>query len=432
MIMLEGFNPTLEHARELDRNDKLARFRERFYIPENTIYVDGNSLGLLSQDAEKSLLRVLNEWKALGIRGWLEAQRPWFYFGEQIGDMAAEIVGAESGELVFTGTTTVNIHALISTFYQPEGKRTKILADELNFPSDIYALEGQIKIKGLDPKKELLLARSADGRTLDETSIVELMTDEVALVYLPSVLYASGQLLDMEYLTAEAHKRGIPIGFDCSHSAGAVPHYFSKWGVDFATFCSYKYLNGGPGCAAFIYINKKHFHKEPLLAGWFGYVKDKQFDMSLQFEHAQNAGGWQISSPGVLGSSTMEGALQITLEAGIDNIREKSLMLTTYFMKLVEATLSMAPFDFSMVTPPEEKNRGGHIALTHPNEALRINEALKARGIIPDFRQPDIIRVAPIALYNTFEEVWQVAQALKKIVENKEYERFPTHRKAIS
>lgn len=430
--MLEGFNPTLEYARELDRNDKLARFRERFYIPENTIYVDGNSLGLLSQDAEKSLLRVLNEWKALGIRGWLEAQRPWFYFGEQIGDMAAEIVGAEPGELVFTGTTTVNIHALISTFYQPAGKRTKILADELNFPSDIYALEGQIKIKGLDPKKELLLARSANGRTLAEKAIVELMTDEVALVYLPSVLYASGQLLDMEYLTAEAHKRGILIGFDCSHSAGAVPHYFSKWGVDFATFCSYKYLNGGPGCAAFIYINKKHFSKEPLLAGWFGYVKDKQFDMSLQFEHAQSAGGWQISSPGVLGSSTMEGALQITLEAGIENIREKSLLLTTYFMKLVEATLSMAPFNFSIVTPPEEKNRGGHIALTHPNEALRINEALKARDIIPDFRQPDIIRIAPIALYNTFEEVWQVAQALKKIVENREYERFPTHRKAIS
>ncbi|MBW6498871.1 MAG: kynureninase [Bacteroidales bacterium] len=432
MIMLEGFNPTLDYALKLDRNDKLSRFRERFYIPENTIYVDGNSLGLLSQDAEQSLLRVLNEWKALGIRGWLEGQRPWFYFGEQIGEMAADIVGAEKGELVFSGTTTVNIHALVSTFYQPAGKRTKILADELNFPSDIYALEGQIKIKGLDPKKELLLAKSHDGRTLDEKAIVELMTDEVALVYLPSVLYASGQLLDMEYLTAEAHKRGIPIGFDCSHSAGAVPHHFSRWGVDFATFCSYKYLNGGPGCAAFIYINKKHFDKEPMLAGWFGYVKEKQFDMSLQFEHAQNAGGWQISSPGVLGSSTMEGALQITLEAGIENIRQKSLMLTTYFMQLVENTLSMPPFNFSMVTPPEAKNRGGHIALTHPEEALRINEALKARGIIPDFRQPDIIRIAPIALYNTFLEVWQVAKALREIVENKEFERFPTHRKAIS
>jgi len=430
--MLEDFNPSLEYAHKLDNNDKLAGFRQRFFLPEKVIYVDGNSLGLLSQDAEKSLLRVLNEWKQLGIRGWLEGQRPWFYFGEQIGEMAAEIVGAEPSELVFTGTTTVNIHALISTFYQPEGKRTKILADELNFPSDIYALEGQIKIKGLNSEKELILAKSADGRTLEEKAIVDLMTDEVALVYLPSVLYASGQLLDMEYLTAEAHKRGIPIGFDCSHSAGAVPHNFSKWEVDFATFCSYKYLNGGPGCAAFIYINKKHFNKEPLLAGWFGYVKDKQFDMSLQFEHAQSAGGWQISSPAVLGSSTMEGALQITLEAGIENIREKSLMLTTYFMKLVEATLSKPPFNFSIATPPEAKNRGGHIALTHPSEALRINEALKARRIIPDFRQPDIIRIAPIALYNTFEEVWQVAKALKEIVENREFERFPTHRKAIS
>jgi len=430
--MLQNFSPDREFALQLDKNDLLAKFRQRFYIPEGIIYLDGNSLGLLSQDAEKSLLRVLNEWKELGIKGWLEGQRPWFWFSEQIGEMASGLVGAAPGELIFSGTTTVNIHALISTFYQPSGKRTKILADELNFPSDIYALQGQIRIKGLDPEKELILSKSSDGQTLDEKAIVELMTDEVALVYLPSVLYASGQLLDMEFLTAEAHKRGIPIGFDCSHSAGVVPHHFSKWGVDFATFCSYKYLNGGPGCPAFLYINKEHFNKQPMLAGWFGYVKEKQFDMSLHFEHAPNAGGWQISSPGVLGSSAMEGALQITLEAGIENIREKSLLITTYLRKQIETNLSGPPYHFSVVTPKENTRRGGHIALTHPTEAFRINEALKARGIIPDFRQPDIIRIAPMPLYNTFDEIWQVSEALRNIFDNKEYERFEKTRKAIS
>ncbi len=421
-----------KQALDLDRSDPLAGYRDRFYIPENTIYVDGNSLGLLSKDAEASLMRVLEEWKNLGIKGWLQAERPWFYFAEETGAAASELVGAEPAELIFTGTTTVNIHALISTFYQPQGRRTKILADELNFPSDIYALKGQIRQKGLDPDKKLLLAPGTDGKTLDERTIVSMMTDEVALAWLPSVLYASGQLLDMEYLCKEANARGIPIGFDCSHSAGAVPHRFSQWGVDFATFCSYKYLNGGPGCTAFLYINKKHFDKEPMTPGWFGYVKEKQFDMLPDFEHARSAGGWQISSPGILGASTMEGSLKVIREAGIEAIREKSLQLTSFFIELVNDMLQDPASGFSITTPPESHRRGGHIALAHPTEALRINEALKARGIIPDFRAPDTIRVAPVALYNTFEEVWKVAEALKEIMDKKEYLQFVKQRKAIS
>ncbi len=419
-------------ALALDKKDPLSGFRSRFYIPENTIYVDGNSLGLLSAEAEESLLRVLDEWKTLGIKGWLQGKRPWFYFAEQIGDIASPLVGAEPGELIFTGTTTVNIHALVSTFYHPKGKRTKILADEVNFPSDIYALKGQIRQKGLDPAEELLMAPSHDGYNLDEDTIVSMMTEEVALVYLPSVLYASGQLLDMEYLTKEAHRRNIPIGFDCSHSAGAVPHEFSKWGVDFAVFCSYKYLNGGPGCTAFLYINKKHFHKEPMTPGWFGYVKEKQFDMLHEFEHARSAGGWQISSPGVLGASTMEGSLKIINEAGIENIREKSLKLTTFLKELIREMLPATGDGFSIITPEEDHRRGGHIALAHPKIALRVNEALKARGIVPDFRAPDIIRIAPVALYNTFYEVFQVAAALSEIIRNKEFLQYDNRRKPIS
>src|SRR6056297_4026401 len=316
-----------QFATDLDKNDRLKNLRHRFYIPENKIYFDGNSLGLLSKDAEQSLNRVLDEWKNQAIGGWLNAQRPWFYFAEQIGEMAAKIVGAKPEELILTGTTTVNIHALISTFYQPKGRRTKILADELNFPSDIYALQGQLKLHHLPPNEHLVLASSADGLTLSEEAIVNQMTDEVALVFLPSLLYKSGQLLDMEYLTIEAHKRGILIGFDCSHSAGVIPHYFDKWGVDFATFCSYKYMDGGPGAPAFLYLNEKHFEREPKLAGWFGYRKNKQFDLLVDFENEKNAGGWQISTPGILGIAPIEGALNITLEAGIENIREKSKKL---------------------------------------------------------------------------------------------------------
>ena len=423
---------TLQKAIALDQSDPLAGFRERFYIPQNTIYVDGNSLGLLSKDSEASLQLVLNEWKTLGIRGWLEAEKPWFYYAEEMGKMASELVGAEEGELIFTGTTTVNIHSLISTFYEPSGKRTKILADELNFPSDIYALKSQIKMKGLNPEEELLMAPARDGKTLDEDDIIRMMTEDVALIWLSSVLYSSGQLLDIERLTKEANNRNIPIGFDCSHSAGAVPHHFNRWGIDFATFCSYKYLNGGPGCAAFLYINKKHFHKTPATTGWFGYVKKKQFDMSLHFEHAKNAGGWQISSPGILGSSTMEGSLNIISEAGIETIRKKSLKLTSFFLELLQPLLNEPKFQLSLATPTEDHRRGGHIALSHPTEALRITEALKAQNIIPDFRTPDIIRIAPVALYNTFEEVWMVANALYEIMDQKEYLKFPKKRKAIS
>ena len=425
------FKTTEDYAHRLDFRNPLARFRQRFYYPEGTIYMDGNSLGLLSRDSESSVFRVLKEWKTLGIRGWLEARRPWFHFAEELGAMCAKLVGAEPEEVIATGTTTVNIHSLVNTFYHPNGKRKKILADELDFPSDIYALRSVIEIKGLDPAENLILVPSEDGRFLDEEKIVELMDDEVALVFLPSVLYRSGQLLNVRYLTEEAHKRGIPIGFDCCHSVGVLQHHFDKWNVDFTLWCSYKYLNGGPGGTAFLYINKKHFGREPALAGWFGYVKDKQFDMSLTFEHSESAGGWQISSPAILSSAPIEGSLKIILEAGIEEIRRRSLKMTSYLIYLVDETLSEHPYDFSIGTPREAQQRGGHVAIEH-KEAMRISEALRARGVIPDYRPPNIIRIAPIPLYNTYYEVWRVVQHLREIIDKKEHEKFPKDRKMIS
>jgi len=426
-----SFSPQESYAKKLDEQDELSKFRDHFFIPDNTIYMDGNSLGLMSREAEYALQRVLNEWRDLAIKGWLSGRVPWFNMAEMIGEQAAELVGAKPEELVLTGTTTVNIHSLVSTFYHPRKGKSKILADELNFPSDIYALKGQIKLKELEPDTELILVPSEDGFTLDEDRIVEYMTDEVALVLLPSVLYRSGQLLDMEYLTAEAHKRDIIIGFDCSHSAGVVPHEFSKWGVDFAVFCSYKYLNGGPGCSAFLYLNEQHFNKEPLLAGWFGNDKETQFDMSLDFKPERSAGGWQISSPGILGTSPVEGSLELINLAGIANIREKSKKLTAYLVYLIEELL-VENYGFRVLSPKDPLRRSGHISITHDKEAYRINEALKNKGVVPDFRPPAMIRIAPSPLYNTFYEVWQVVQYLKEIMDNKEYELYSKEKSAIT
>ncbi len=417
-------------AHRLDSRDQLEKFRSMFYVPEGEIYVDGNSLGLLSRPAEKSILKALNEWKTLGIRGWLEAQPPWFYLAEKLGAECAKLVGAEPEGVVATGTTTVNIHQLVNTFFRSRKNRTKIIADELTFPTDLYALQSLVELRGADAGS-LILARSGDGRFLNEDRIIALMDNTVDVMLLPSVLYRSGQLLDMKYLAEEAHKRDILIGFDCSHSVGVVPHHFDKWDVDFAVWCSYKYLNGGPGGTAFLYLNKKHFNRSPALAGWFGYAKDRQFNLKVEFENAKNAGGWQISSPGILSSAPLEGSLEIILDAGIENIRRKSLELTSYLIHMVDEVLSKKPYNFEVGTPREPQRRGGHVAVEH-EEALRISEALRARRIITDFRPPNVIRVCPSPLYNCHHDVWCIIQNLKEIIDKREYDRISEKRKKIS
>ncbi len=416
-------------ALDLDKKDQLKAIRERFYLKPGEIYMDGNSLGLLSKDAEKSLLRVIDEWKSLGINGWMGAEKPWYYYAEELGKLQSALVGANEGEIVVHSSNTVNLHTLLSTFFKPNNKRNKIIIDELNFPSDKYAIESQLLLKGLDPEKHLVIIKSRDGRTIEEEDIVKEMKDDIALVLLPSVLYRSGQLFDIEYLTKEAHKRDIVIGFDCCHSIGSVPHHFSQWNVDFAFWCNYKYLNNGPGGTASIYINQKHFHRNPGLAGWFGYRKDKQFDMNLDFEHSRDAGGWQIGTSHLLSMAPLEGSLNIFKEAGIDNVREKSLKATGYMMYLIDEILTA--YGFSIGTPREGKRRGGHVALEH-DDAVRINEALKKRGVIPDFRYPNVIRLAPVALYNSYHEVWRVIQIIKDVMETKEYEKHQKSRDVVA
>lgn len=410
-----------DYAHELDQQDPLADFRARFYTREDQIYMDGNSLGLLSRDAEEAVQTALAQWKDLGIEGWTSADPMWFTLGETLGELTSEMVGAQPDEVVVTGTTTVNQHQLVATFYRPEGNRRKIIATELDFPSDIYALQSQILLKGGDPERDLIRVPSRDGRTIAEEDLIDAMTGDVAMAVLPSVLYRSGQLLNMGRLTQAAREHGILIGFDCAHSVGVVPHEFDASGIDFAYWCTYKYLNAGPGSVGGLYVNRRHFGTRPGLSGWWGYHKERQFDMVHDWEGAPSAGAWQISTVPLLSAAPLHGSLRIFREAGIDRIREKSLQQTEYLMNLLEANDLLGPkYGYAIGTPREPGRRGGHIAVEHP-EGARVAKALKNRGIVPDFREPNVVRLAPIALYTRYADIWDVAQALRGVIDTGEY-----------
>jgi kynureninase len=419
----------VEYAKSLDEQDALGKYRNEFYIQPNVIYMDGNSLGLLSKRAEKSVLTLLDSWKRYGIDGWTQGEHPWFYFPETLSEMCAHLVGASKEEVIITGSTTANLHQLVASFYRPEGLRTKILADELNFPSDLYAISSQLSLHGFNGDEHMKLVKSRDGYTLQEEDIISAMTDDVALIILPSVLYRSGQVLDIKMLTEVAHERNIMISFDLCHSIGSVPHELDNWDVDFAFWCNYKHVNGGPGATGGLYVNRKHFGGKPGLAGWFGSDKEKQFDLSTHMTPATNAGAYQIGTPHIMSSAPLYGSLEMFAEVGIDAIREKSLKLTNYMMTLIEHELS--EYNFIIANPRETEKRGGHIFLVH-DEAARICKALKVQQVIPDFRSPNGIRLAPVALYNSYEDVWKTVQILKLIMKEELYKKYENKRDVIA
>jgi kynureninase len=429
--MVDRFELGEDYALKLDADDPLAVFKNRFYPIKGSIYMDGNSLGLMSKDAEETLLRVLNEWKTLGIGGWGKAKIPWISYAEKLGDMEAPLVGASPGEVVVTGGTTVNLHNLVATFYQHEGKRRKILADELNFPSDHYALYAQMKLRGGDPEKDLIIVKSRDGHIMEEDDIIKEMTDEVQLALFPSVWYKSGQLADIERLTKAAHSKGIIIGFDCSHSVGVMPHKFNEWNVDFAFWCNYKYMNGGPGSTGSLYVNRRHWGTHPGLAGWFGNNRSTMFDMVNRFDPEKDASAYEIGTTTMLSTAPIEGSLRVMKEAGIQRIREKSEKITSYLIYLIDEQLTAKPYSYRINTPRDVKRRGGHVGVVH-KEGWRINQALIARGVIPDFRPPNTIRLAPIPLYVSYHDVWKVAQHLKAVIDNKEYQNYSEDKSTVT
>lgn len=420
---MTDFEPIAAEAIERDENDPLATFADRFQLPDDELYMDGNSLGPLSVDANRTLERVIEEWRTLGIRGWTDADPPWFRYGEFLGGRLAPLVGADKAEVVAANATTVNIHTLIGTFLDTFDGQPTVLIDELNFPTDGYAVRAQLRQRGLDPDEHLVVVESNDGRTIDEDDVIAaLETNEIAIVFLPTVLFRSGQLLDVARLTKAAHDHDALVGFDLAHSIGVVPHDLSAHGVDFAVWCSYKYLNAGPGSIAGLYVNERHFGTHPALAGWWGHEKETQFDMNPTFTPAQSAGAWQIGTVPMLSGAPLEGSLDIVAEAGIDTIREKSLDMTEYLVTLVDERLSD---DFTVGTPRERYRRGGHVAIEHP-EAHRITLALKSREIVVDFRPPNVIRVCPAPLYTAYTDIWEVVEESSDIAKSRAYERFET------
>lgn len=425
----KNFHPGLDYAKELDQQDPLRSFRDRFYQLEgNKIYMDGNSLGLASKDAEEALLNVFNVWKTQGILLWNIKDGHYFQYARKLGNRLARLINAGDNEVIVTGNTTINIHQMIGTFWRPTKDRYKILVDDLNFPTDRYAIDSQVELKGMKVEDVVKVVKSRDGIFIYEDDVIEAMTDDVAVILLPSVLYRSSQLVDMERVTKEAHKRGIYIGWDLCHSIGCVEHDFEKINPDFAIWCNYKYLSGGPGATAGLYVNKKHFGKPVGLAGWFGNKDETQFQLRHKFEQAPDAIAWQTGTPSHFAMAPLEGVLNIYDEAGLKNIREKSLNLTAYLMYLIDQRL--LEYGYYYNNPTDDSERGGHVSLVH-DEAYRICLALKDHDVVPDYREPNVIRLAPIALYNSYEDAYKLVEALKVIGENKEWEKYSSERAMV-
>lgn len=437
--MNTGFDPDGEaaaEARRRDAEDPLAPFRQRFEIP-GELYFDGNSLGPISDAAEAALEQAVTEWRELGIEGWTEAERPWFRYGESLGADLAPLVGADPEEVVVANATTVNVHTLIGTFLDG-GRRAAldgnseravtassddrppgVLVNELDFPSDHYAIRAQLRQRGLDPDEHFHVVESRDGRTIEEDDIVAAIEDrDVGIVFMPSVLYRSGQLFDVQRITEAAHDHDALAGFDLAHSVGVVPHDLSDHDVDFAVWCSYKYLNAGPGAIAGLYVSEKHFGTMPALAGWWGHEKATQFEMRPEFTPADSAGAWQIGTVPVFSAAPLSGSLALLEAAGIDPIREKSLALTDYLIELVDEHL--ADLGCAVGTPRDPGRRGGHVAIEH-SDAERISAALREQGIVVDFRPPNVVRVCPAPLYTRFADVLSFVKYLREILSTGAY-----------
>ncbi len=418
--------------RVLDAADPLAPFRAEFHLPPGQIYLDGNSLGLLSRRAEASLIRALDQWRTHGIGGWTETTPTWLTLPETCAERLAPLLGAAPDQLCLTGQTTANLHQLLATLFEPaHASRRVILGDALNFASDAYALTSHLRLRGLDPAAHLRLIPSRDGRVLRLDDILEACAaPDVQLVVLPAVVFTSGQLLDVATLTRKARERGLLIGWDLSHSIGAVPHALDRDGPDFAFWCNYKWLGAGPGAVGGLYLHRRHFGRAPGLAGWWGVRADRRFAMAPHHEPASGAAALHIGTPHILSLAPLLGSLALIAEAGgIEALRRKSLALTDFLLARIDTEL--APHGVTVVMPRGHLSRGGHLALAHP-DAWRLCSALKAAGVVPDFRAPDLIRLAPSPLYTSFAECAEAIARLKHILLTRLHESCPNTRALVT
>ncbi len=412
-------------AKHMDQNDPLRSMREQFHIPlhngEKEIYFCGNSLGLQPKKTAEYLNYELSQWQKLGVKGHFSGDFPWMPYHEFLTEGFADLVGAKNTEVVAMNSLTANLHFMMVSFYRPTKTRYKILIEDHAFPSDHYAVESQIKFHGFDPKESMILIKPREGeatfRTEDILTVIEQQGDSLALILLPGVQYYTGQVFDMKQITEAGHKVGAHVGFDLAHAAGNIEMRLHEWQVDFACWCTYKYLNSGAGSVGGCFVHETH-HKNkslPRFAGWWGHNKSTRFKMDNQFDPIESVEAWQLSNPPILSLAAIRASLDTIKEAGgISALRKKSRVLSSYLRFLLNQELGD---DIHILTPEDESASGAQLSLavnTHGIDGKVIFEKIEAAGVTGDWRYPNVIRVAPVPLYNSFEDCYRFVQILKQ------------------
>jgi kynureninase len=420
--MTPVFDASEDFAKRLDERDPLAHFRERFFIPERNgapvLYFNGNSLGLMPKAARELIDDELHDWETLAVDAHFAGKIPWLAYHEALRDPGARLVGALASEVVMMNGLTANLHLMLATFFRPSGARVKILIEDGAFPSDTYAAQTQLQLHGIDPAVGLIRVAPRPGETLlrteDLVELIERRGGEIAVVLLPGVQYYTGQFLDIAAVTKAAHAQGCIAGWDLAHAAGNVPLRLHDGDVDFAVWCSYKYLNGGPGAIAGCFVHERHARNTalPRMGGWWGNDPATRFRMHEQRDFVPRAGadGWQLSNPPILAMAPLRASLAIFDEAGIEPLRRKSVVLTGYLEWLLDRA---GPKRFASISPKNSDERGCQLSLRILDRPEQTLGAVEALGVVCDFRPPDVVRVAPVPLYNTFHEVWRLAQAIE-------------------
>lgn len=405
----------------LDASDALSCFRDRFHFPEpvngiEPIYFTGNSLGLMPKKAREYVDQELDDWQRLAVEGHLHARKPWLPYHEFLTEQMAVIVGAKPVETVVMNSLTVNLHLLLVSFYRPTPERHKIVIEKGAFPSDRYAVESQIKFHGLDPSESLIEIAPREGestlRTEDIIALIEREGPSIATIMFGGVNYYTGQAFEMREITAAGHRVGATVGFDLAHAAGNISLEMHDWDVDFAAWCCYKYLNAGPGAVAGVFVHERHADcaEIPRFAGWWGHDKATRFQMGPDFHVLRGAEGWQLSNPPILQMAVLRASLEIFSAAGMPALVEKSRNLTGYLESLV---LEIGDDRISVATPSDARQRGCQLSIRVTGGDRTLHERLTKHGVYADWREPDVIRVAPVPLYNSFADVLRFSQVLR-------------------
>lgn len=412
------FEPGRQFAESMTAGDPLVEYRNRFCIPKNAdgsdcVYLCGHSLGLQPKTTRDYIEKELDDWARLGVEGHFHAQNPWMPYHELLIAPTAQLVGALPDEVVAMNSLTVNLHLMLVSFYRPTIKRNKIVIESSAFPSDQYAVQSQIRYHGFDPRSSLIEIAARHGESAIRTEDIELLIEEEgessALIMLGGVNYYRGQFFDCERITAAGHEKGCIVGFDMAHAAGNLPLRLHDWNADFAVWCSYKYLNSGPGGIAACFVHERHARTFdlPRFTGWWGHDKGSRFRMEPDFQPIAGAEGWQLSNPSILSMAALRASMDIFDQVGMETLRAKSEKLTGY----LEFLLNQGPGEnFSIITPRDPSQRGAQLSLRIKEKGHAICDRLAQQGIVCDWREPDIMRVAPVPLYNTFLDVYTFAE----------------------